>query len=145
VTTTTGGGLTFPNECDANPMTSQEKALEYMIWDLASCLPPNQGAQCTPVTCAQQNIQCGPAGDGCGNLLQCGNCQNNQFCGGGGYGKCGSPDGSVCKPKTCQDLNINCGPAGDGCGNLLNCGTCQNGQTCGGGGQPGQCGGGNAK
>ncbi|HSQ64556.1 MAG TPA: hypothetical protein VLM85_15135, partial [Polyangiaceae bacterium] len=76
-------GLTFPAECTAGPMTPQEKALEYMIWDLASCVPPPPSPSCTPLTCAQQNVQCGPAGDGCGNLLNCGPCVAPQTCGGG--------------------------------------------------------------
>src|SRR5262249_18195000 len=29
---------------------------------------------CKPLTCKSQGIQCGPAGDGCGNLLDCGPC-----------------------------------------------------------------------
>ena len=29
---------------------------------------------CQPESCASQNIACGPAGDGCGNVLQCGSC-----------------------------------------------------------------------
>jgi hypothetical protein len=33
-------GLTFPAECTTSPMSAQEKALEYLIWDLASCVPP---------------------------------------------------------------------------------------------------------
>jgi hypothetical protein len=131
----------FPAECPVGPMTAQEKALEYMIWDLASCVPPPPQPMCTPKTCQQQNINCGPAGDGCGNLLQCGNCMNNQTCGGGGVsGQCGFPDGGVCTPKTCMDQNIECGPAGDGCGNLLQCGTCILPATCGGAGTPGKCG-----
>jgi hypothetical protein len=97
---------------------------------------------CTPETCQQQNIQCGPAGDGCGGLIQsCGKCMPPQTCGGGGMpGQCGYPDAGTCPPKSCSDQNITCGPAGDGCGNLLMCGMCKPPATCGGGGVPGQCG-----
>ena len=142
-----GGGLDFPAECPAGAMNPQEKALEYMIWDLAQCLGPNTPS-CTPRTCAQQNISCGPAGDGCGNLIAggCGMCTSPQTCGGGGVGgKCGHPDGGKCVPDTCAKLGIKCGPAGDGCGGLIQCGPCMAQQTCGGGGTPGVCGGGSAQ
>jgi hypothetical protein len=101
------------------------------------------GGTCTGRTCQQEGISCGPAGDGCGNLIQCGSCPTGQSCGGAGVpGTCGAPDAGTCTPFTCSSLNIACGPAGDGCGNLLQCGTCSGTQTCGGGGTPGQCGGG---
>jgi hypothetical protein len=137
----TSPSVTFPTECDKNPLTAQERVLEFMIWDLASCVGAPAPPKCTPLSCQAQNISCGPAGDGCGNLLQCGPCTAPQTCGGGGVpGQCGAPDGGSCMPQTCQQQGINCGPAGDGCGNPLTCGTCMAPQTCGGGGVPGQCG-----
>jgi hypothetical protein len=140
----TGPATFFPAECDSNPLTTQEKILEYMIWDLSSCVPgPPTPPTCTPITCADQNITCGPAGDGCGNeITSCGTCALPQTCGGGGVpGQCGAPDGGVCTPKTCAEQNIACGPAGDGCGNEIpNCGNCTPPEGCGGGGVPGQCG-----
>ena len=118
VTAPSGGSSNFPNECDMNPMSPQEKALEYLIWDLASCVPAPPSSTCTPRSCAQQNIGCGPAGDGCGNELQCGPCAPPQTCGGGGVsGQCGNTDATACVPLTCAQQNIGCGPAGDGCGN----------------------------
>ena len=133
-------GLTFPNECTAAGLTPQEKALEFQLFDLAACLaaPPQN---CTPRTCQQQNITCGPAGDGCGGLLQCGSCMAPQTCGGGMvYGHCGYPDAGTCVPKTCQELGAKCGANGDGCGNIIQCGTCTLPQVCGGGGIPNVCG-----
>jgi hypothetical protein len=134
----------FPAECTTGPLTAQEKVLEFMIWDLASCVPgPPAPPTCKPITCQDQNINCGPAGDGCGNLIpSCGKCTPPMTCGGGGTpGQCGAPDGGNCKAKTCQDQGINCGPAGDGCGNEIpSCGKCMPPMTCGGGGMPGQCG-----
>ncbi len=131
-------GLTFPAECSAGPMTPQEKLLEFMLFDLASCITqevPPPPATCTATTCAAQNVQCGPAGDGCGGELQCGSCTAPLTCGGGGtLGVCGG-----CTPKTCADLGLACGPAGDGCGAQLDCGTCPPGQACGGAGMPGVC------
>ena len=134
-------GLTFPAECTSTPMSPQEKALEYAIWDLASCVPPPPTPACTPTTCAAQHLNCGPAGDGCGNQLSCGTCVAPQTCGGGGvFGQCGDLDGGHCTPQTCAQQNIACGPAGDGCGNAIDCGPCVAPQTCGGGGVNGQCG-----
>ncbi len=136
----------FPDECDTNALTPQERILEYMIWDLQSCVPPPPSTTCTPRTCAEQNLGCGPTGDGCGNILQCGSCTPPQTCGGGGvHGQCGAPPaGGQCTPETCASQNVACGSAGDGCGNLLACGTCVPPLTCGGGGVPGQCGAGDA-
>ena len=114
------------------------------------------GVLCTPKTCADLGYDCGPAGDGCGNMIDCsadgGPCPGNQFCGGGGPSKCGgdfttTPDGGpVCVPKTCADLGYDCGSAGDGCGGTIGpcgpTGTCTSPQFCGGGG-PNKCGGDN--
>jgi hypothetical protein len=129
-------GMNFPSECDTNPMTPQEAILEFMLFDLTACVQPYVPL-CTPSTCGAQGIQCGPAGDGCGSLIDCGACPTGQFCGGGGPGKCGSSNS--CVPSTCGAQGIQCGPAGDGCGNLLDCGNCPAGQVCGLGG-PGKCG-----
>jgi hypothetical protein len=81
-------------------------------------------------------VQCGPSGDGCGNVIQCGDCPSGQTCGGGGVnGVCGG-----CRALTCDDQNVHCGPAGDGCGKTIDCGPCPTGTTCGGGGTPSVCG-----
>jgi len=132
-------GYVFPSECTTAPMSSQEKALEYLIWDLASCLPGPIGPSCIPTTCAALGATCGPMGDGCGNELQCGSCSTGcETCGGGGKPSvCG---GACCVATTCAAQNISCGPAGDGCGNELQCGSCPAGLSCGGGGINGQCG-----
>jgi hypothetical protein len=44
---------------------------------------------CMPTTCMAQGIQCGPAGDGCGNAIDCGPCPTGEICGFSGPGKCG--------------------------------------------------------
>jgi hypothetical protein len=142
---TTSNGMTFPNECDQTALTAQERILEYMIWDLASCVPGPPTSTCTPKSCADQHINCGPAGDTCGNLIPggCGDmCPNGQTCGGGGIsGLCGSPPMQSCVPESCADQHITCGPAGDGCGNMIpSCGMCVPPDTCGGGGVSSQCG-----
>jgi hypothetical protein len=103
--------------------------------------PSTDGGGCAPRTCVEQQITCGPAGDGCGSGLQCGSCTPPETCGGGGTpSTCGNSDGGPCLPRTCAGLGYNCGPAGDGCGGALSCGSCMAPLTCGGGGQPSVCG-----
>jgi hypothetical protein len=128
-------GKTFPAECLDTDMTLQEKLLEFMIFDLSSCVTSDTPV-CVPTTCG--NVKCGQAGDGCGNILDCGTCPAGETCGGGGVPSvCGAPS---CTPSTCAQLLVECGQVGDGCGGLLQCGDCPDGQTCGGGGKPGVCG-----
>lgn len=106
---------------------------------------------CVALTCAQQNIECGPASDGCGSILDCtvmaGGCAGGKTCGtGADSGKCVDPP-----PPACVSMGIvqactnTCGRVDDGCGNEINCESspmtaCPSGQTCGGGATPGQCG-----
>ena len=129
----------FPSECSAGPMTPQEKTLEFMLFDLASCLGP-QPSTCTPRTCEDQGIHCGPAGDGCddGVVLHCGVCPMGKVCGQGGPSTCGT---GLCTPRTCADVGAECGTVGDGCGAILDCGFCSEGLSCGSTGIPNQCGG----
>ncbi|HWE31279.1 MAG TPA: hypothetical protein VHB97_24910 [Polyangia bacterium] len=141
---TTTENVMFPGVCGAAaPMSAQEKVLEFLLFNLSSCITPivpPPPPTCTPITCAAQGLACGTGGDGCGHTLDCGDCMAPDTCGGGGVsGQCGHVN--QCTPITCAAQNIACGPAGDGCGNVLDCGTCVAPQTCGGGGTPGQCGG----
>ena len=127
-------GKTFPEECPGGDLTAQEKILEFMIFDLGSCVQPYKPV-CTPTDCTKQGFGCGAAGDGCGGAIDCGVCETG-ICGGAGPGKCGAP---VCKALSCADQGFECGPAGDGCGGPLDCGPCETG-ICGGGAKPGVCG-----
>ncbi|MDF2691855.1 MAG: Tryptophan synthase alpha chain, partial [Labilithrix sp.] len=133
-------GETFPNECDNNALTAQEKILAFFLFDLTSCIQVPPPATCTARTCANYPAgTCGVQSDGCGSTTaNCGTCPNGQTCGGGGVqNQCGGP---TCTPKTCQQLGAQCGVVPDGCGNTINCPDCPNGQICGGGGVANQCG-----
>ncbi len=67
------GGKCVGGYC-LDPMTPQEKLLEYMIFDLGSCVPPPKG--CEPATECPAGENCGYAPDGCGGLVACGECKD---------------------------------------------------------------------
>lgn len=141
VNTGNSGGTTFPGACTNTALTAQEKVLEFMLFDLASCIVPDvpPPPTCSALTCASYpGVNCGQQSDGCGGLTaNCGTCSAPATCGGGGVaGVCGP----VCVPRTCAQLGNPCGPAGDGCGGLLTCATCVAPSSCGGSGTPNVCG-----
>src|SRR5882724_4345778 len=108
-----------------------------------SSSPPDD-ASCGLVTCASENATCGPIGDGCGGVIDCGSCTAPATCGGGGTpftcGGDGTGGGGTCTPRTCAATSAECGVVADGCGGLTaSCGTCPAGQTCGGGGVANKC------
>ncbi len=92
---------------------------------------------CLARGCTEQGIECGPAGDGCGGLLDCGGCDAGSCGGGGKLGRCGAP---ACTRRTCVEAGAGCGEVGDGCGGLIDCGGCAPPAFCGGGGVGNQCG-----
>jgi hypothetical protein len=77
---------------------------------------------CTPLTCAQQGIQCGSAPDGCGGTLQCGSCTAPEICGGGGVPGVCAPPGGACA----------LGSFGQGAGEGSVIPTCENTNPCSG-------------
>jgi hypothetical protein len=96
---------------------------------------------CCPITCIQAGASCGVIGDGCGEILHCGDCPAGETCGGATVpNQCGSPPDAGCVPVTCRLLNVNCGVVSDRCGGIIQCGTCMFPETCGGGGVPFVCG-----
>jgi len=134
------GDDVFPTYCSTGEMTAQEKVLEYMIFDLSSCVtvgtaPPP--VVCTPRKCSDVGANCGPIADGCGGLINCGDCTAPETCGGGG-----TPNvcGNYCTRTTCGAVGANCGIIADGCGGTLDCGDCTAPAVCGGGGTPNICG-----
>ena len=123
------------------PLTAQERALEFSLFDIASCVTPST---CTPKTCANFPGTCGEQGDGCGGLTaNCGSCPTGQTCGGAGVAnQCGTFDAGSCTPKTCSSYPTGtCGAQSNGCGGLtMSCANCPSGTSCGGGGVANQCG-----
>jgi hypothetical protein len=73
-----GGGsspfedVLFPAHCDGN-LSSQEKVLLYMLFDLGACVGSDPPAPpCVPVSCPAG--ACGFMPNGCGGVLDCGTC-----------------------------------------------------------------------
>ena len=66
--------------------------------------PQDGGAPCGLQTCASQGATCGPIGDGCGGVVDCGACTAPETCGGGGtLFTCGGGNAN-CTPRTCADV-----------------------------------------
>ena len=60
----------------------------------AAPVAPHDAGGCVRTTCSKLGFNCGPAGDNCGGLLECGTCTSPATCGGAGVsGVCGAPKG----------------------------------------------------
>jgi hypothetical protein len=63
----------FPALCTGD-LTSQEKILLYMLFDLGACVgAPPPPPPCVPIEC--DSSHCGFAPDGCGGVIDCGPCR----------------------------------------------------------------------
>ena len=76
-TSTFGGGGQPPGALDAT--TNPEPP---PLGGDATASDGSPSATCRPLTCSQIGATCGKQGDGCGNVLDCGNCAPGQTCGG---------------------------------------------------------------
>lgn len=100
-----------------------------------------EAPRCIPVTCDSERWPyCGRIGDGCGGVLDCGECRYpGMTCGRCRPNICSADEGN---PITCrrliEDFNY-CGDIEDGLGCPLACGACPAGQICGGAGIQGVC------
>jgi len=133
----TDPSINFPSECSSGALTAQEHVLEFMLFDLASCITPDQPPPptCTAVDCNSVGAQCGQIADGCGGTVDCGQCGLGQVCT-GTPGQCTIPS---CTPLTCAQIGSTCGPQSDGCGSTITCGVCGNSEICSGDGTTNSC------
>ncbi len=149
-----GGSALTVAACGSSGSTAGSGGLpDGSLSDVSLSLGDGATSKCQPKSCKDLGYTCGINGDTCGGMVDCGSCTLPEYCGGGGYSKCGGNVGqaldgaTICTPKTCADFPVGtCGKQSDGCGHLTDdClandagGHCAPGQFCGGGG-PGICG-----
>lgn len=91
---------------------------------------------CAPTSCEASGYNCGEVPDGCGEVLNCGECAAGENCGALGPNICGA---GMCVPRTCASQGANCGSLSDGCGEIVDCGSCSAGLSCGAGGVSNVC------
>ena len=90
---------------------------------------------CTPKTCEDLDLDCGRAPDGCGDVIECGECTDGAICGFKTPNVCSTPDDfeDLCEPVSKADAcdGKECGVEGDGCGDTYDCGSCDDDEICG--------------
>jgi hypothetical protein len=88
--------------------------------------------QCEPARCDDLDFDCGPVVDGCGGIVDCGECSDGQVCGLFEHNVCATLD-EICEPIAKADAceGKECGSEGNGCGGTHDCGTCDDDQACG--------------
>jgi hypothetical protein len=124
--------LSFPAHCDGD-LSPTEKSLLYLLFDLGACVGPEpEPPPCNPDTCDDHpDVECGLVADGCGGILNCGECPDPYVCGAAGVPNQCDP---TCQPLTCESAGAECTPEGeplsDGCGGSLDCGGCPSGHFC---------------
>jgi hypothetical protein len=93
---------------------------------------PDAIVVCTPVTCQSISISCGPIADGCGGVLECGECAAPDTCGGGGQpnvcGSSGSLDASGSWTGTWKSTSSNIAASGIATMQLVQQGTSLSGE-----------------
>ncbi len=90
------------------------------------------GGNCKAKTCDDLGAECGATSDGCGGVLECGECGEGEMCGLLEANVCANPD-SLCVPRDKEEAceGKQCGKEGDGCQGFYECGECADGEVCG--------------
>ena len=95
-------------------------------------VPPDE---CKPKTCEELEKNCGAVADGCGDIVQCGDCDGGHVCGFVTPNVCSTDDDidDICQKISRDDAcdGKQCGVEGDGCGGTYDCGECGRDETCG--------------
>ncbi|MFH1131517.1 MAG: hypothetical protein V1754_09285, partial [Pseudomonadota bacterium] len=90
------------------------------------CTPDEASIICADAN-ANQGVECGFISDGCGGVVDCGNCPEGLFCGVRGVAnRCEIPE----KPSECIAQGKNCGKITSACGGEVECGECDPGDVC---------------
>jgi hypothetical protein len=65
----------------------------------------NMPTECEPKTCDDLGANCGRAPDGCGDILECGECEDGEICGFKDPNVCSTDDdfGDLCTPLYMDD------------------------------------------
>ncbi len=138
-----GDGTSRPLECvqrglECGPTFGEDGPLhcgDCPEGELCGLVMSNRCDVCTPRTCADVAAECGTIHDGCGRVIECGDCTiEGEACGIRQANRC-----DPCTPTTCAMQGAECGLVQDGCGNELECGTCGTGEECGWGNRCQQC------
>ncbi len=88
---------------------------------------------CGLVTCESAGATCGPVGDGCGGIINCGTCAAPQTCGGGGMpSRCGGTSGCTRAPARWRAPTA--APCPTGAAGSSSAAPARRDSTCGGGG-----------
>ncbi len=155
VSTDTTGNQDAVEHHDANHPATDNRISDAKPEDNS----PSTDTVCQAKTCQDLGWACGEGDNGCGDVLQCGQCPKGTYC--GADHKCGTkprfcgnntcnedencgncPEdcacggGQVCfndhccPPESCRVLEWECGKGDNGCGGTVDCGNCDAEHTC---------------
>ena len=94
-------------------------------------VPKSNGEDVDPCVRACTPGDCGKIGDGCGDFLDCGDCEDGLVCGALTPNRCDTPPPDPCTPLTAAELcTSKCGAVSDGCSGVVYCNADNGGVSC---------------